>query len=55
MNTVSKEIKIRTLQEQEKLLIQQSLDRHQGKRKETAEELGISERTLYRKIKEYLL
>ena len=51
----SKTIEIRTLQEQEKLLIQQSLDRHQGKRKETAEELGISERTLYRKIKEYLL
>ena len=49
------ELEIRTLQEQEKLLIQQSLTRHQGKRKETAEELGISERTLYRKIKEYLL
>ncbi|MEC8610635.1 MAG: sigma-54 dependent transcriptional regulator [Bacteroidota bacterium] len=55
VDTKSKTIEIRTLQEQEKLLIQQSLDRHQGKRKETAEELGISERTLYRKIKEYLL
>ena len=55
VDTESKTIEIRTLQEQEKLLIQQSLDRHQGKRKETAEELGISERTLYRKIKEYLL
>ena len=50
-----KKNEIRTLQEQEKHLIQQSLKRHEGKRKETAEELGISERTLYRKIKEYLL
>jgi transcriptional regulator with PAS, ATPase and Fis domain len=46
---------ILTLQEQEKILIEESLIRHQGKRKEAAEELGISERTLYRKIKEYLL
>ena len=46
---------ILTLQEQEKILIEESLIRHQGRRKEAAEELGISERTLYRKIKEYLL
>ncbi|MDA9898381.1 sigma-54 dependent transcriptional regulator [Flavobacteriales bacterium] len=44
-----------TLQEQEKILIEKSLKRHQGRRKDAAEELGISERTLYRKIKEYLL
>ena len=44
-----------TLQEQEKILIEKSLKRHQGRRKDAADELGISERTLYRKIKEYLL
>ncbi len=50
----NKEI-IMTLQDQEKLLIQKSLERHQGRRKDAADELGISERTLYRKIKEYNL
>tara|TARA_Y100000991_G_scaffold105093_1_gene79233 strand:+ start:6431 stop:7579 length:1149 start_codon:yes stop_codon:yes gene_type:complete len=44
-----------TLQEQEKILIEKALGRHQGRRKDAADELGISERTLYRKIKEYLL
>ena len=44
-----------TLQKQEKILIEKALQRHQGRRKDAAEELGISERTLYRKIKEYLL
>lgn len=44
-----------SLQEQEKILIEKALQRHQGRRKDAAEELGISERTLYRKIKEYLL
>ncbi len=44
-----------TLQEQEKIMIEKALQRHQGRRKDAAEELGISERTLYRKIKEYLL
>ena len=34
-------------------LILKALDRHSGKRKLAAEELGISERTLYRKIKEF--
>ena len=33
-------------------LIRKALERHGGRRKKTAEELGISERTLYRKIKE---
>ena len=36
-------------------LIKKSLDKYQGKRKDAAEELGISERTLYRKIKQYNL
>ena len=49
------EKEILTLQEQEKILIEESLIRHQGRRKDAADELGISERTLYRKIKEYLL
>jgi transcriptional regulator with PAS, ATPase and Fis domain len=34
-------------------LIKKSLERHQGKRKDAAAELGISERTLYRKIKQF--
>jgi transcriptional regulator with PAS, ATPase and Fis domain len=42
-----------SLEEKEKELIIKALDKHQGKRKYAAEELGISERTLYRKIKEY--
>lgn len=43
------------LEEQEVELIRKSLDRNKGKRKAAAEELGISERTLYRKIKQYNL
>ena len=34
-------------------MIRKALMRHNGKRKYAAEDLGISERTLYRKIKEY--
>ncbi len=34
-------------------LIKKALDKHKGKRKAAATDLGISERTLYRKIKEY--
>jgi transcriptional regulator with PAS, ATPase and Fis domain len=37
----------------EKRLIIKALEKHKGKRKYAAEDLGISERTLYRKIKEY--
>ena len=37
----------------EKELIRKALRKHNGRRKEAAAELGISERTLYRKIKEY--
>ncbi len=44
-----------SLQDKELELIKKSLDRHNGKRKNAAEELGISERTLYRKIKQYNL
>lgn len=43
----------RSLQAIEKEMIIKSLERNQGKRKLAAKELGISERTLYRKINEY--
>ena len=42
-----------SLANQEKNLIKKSLEKHSGKRKLAAKELGISERTLYRKIKEF--
>ncbi len=42
-----------SLEDKEKEMIKKALDRHNGKRKYAAQELGISERTLYRKIKEY--
>ena len=42
-----------SLQEKELELIKKSLEKYKGKRKDAAEELGISERTLYRKIKQY--
>ena len=44
-----------SLADHEKMLIKRSLEKHKGKRKLAAEELGISERTLYRKIKEFNL
>lgn len=42
-----------SLQDKELELIKKSLERNKGKRKAAANELGISERTLYRKIKQY--
>lgn len=42
-----------SIQDKEIELIKKSLDRNKGKRKLAAKELGISERTLYRKIKHY--
>ncbi len=42
-----------SLEKREKELIQKALKKHNGRRKNAASELGISERTLYRKIKEY--
>lgn len=42
-----------SLEDQEKRLIMKALDKYRGRRKRAAEELHISERTLYRKIKEY--
>lgn len=42
-----------SLEDKEIELIKKALEKHSGKRKYAAEELGISERTLYRKIKEH--
>ncbi len=42
-----------SLVDKEKELIQKALKKHRGRRKAAADELGISERTLYRKINEY--
>lgn len=42
-----------SLQEKELEMIRKALERNQGKRKDAARELGISERTLYRKIKQF--
>jgi transcriptional regulator with PAS, ATPase and Fis domain len=44
-----------SIQDKEVELIKKALEKHNGKRKLAAEDLGISERTLYRKIKEYEL
>jgi DNA-binding NtrC family response regulator len=44
-----------SLHSQEKEMIKKALQMHHGKRKVAAKDLGISERTLYRKIKEYNL
>ncbi len=42
-----------SIEAKEKELIRKALTKHRNRRKNAAQELGISERTLYRKIKEY--
>ena len=42
-----------SLNDMERMAILRALERHRGKRREAAKDLNISERTLYRKIKEY--
>jgi len=42
-----------SLEEKEKEMIVKALEKNHGKRKLAAQDLGISERTLYRKLKEY--
>ncbi len=42
-----------SLEELELEMIKKALDKYNGRRKKAAQELGISERTLYRKIKQY--
>ena len=44
-----------SLEEKEIEMIRKALDKNKGRRKKAAEALGISERTLYRKIKQYEL
>lgn len=44
-----------SLSDMEKNMILKALEKHRGKRRDAALDLGISERTLYRKIKEYNL
>lgn len=44
-----------SLEDKEREMIRKALLRHRGRRKKAANELGISERTLYRKIKQYEL
>ena len=51
-NTIEVEESL-SLFDQEKRLVEKSLLKHKGKRKDAAAELGISERTLYRKLKEF--
>lgn len=46
-------VEILSLEEMEKEMIKKALKKYNNRRKDAAEELGISERTLYRKIKEY--
>ena len=47
------EVETLSLLDKEIELIKKALERSKGKRKLAADELGISERTLYRKIKQY--
>ncbi len=49
----SEETVAKSLEETEKEMIREALERNGGRRKQTATELKISERTLYRKIKDY--
>lgn len=44
-----------SLQNNERELIVRALEKHKGRRNKAADELGISQRTLYRKIKQYNL
>ena len=44
---------VRIIIDKEKELIIKALKKHRGKRRDAAMDLGISERTLYRKLKEY--
>ena len=47
------EEEILRLEQKEIEMIKKSLEKNKGKRKAAADELGISERTLYRKIKQF--
>ena len=49
----TEELENKTISEIEKIMIEKALARNHGNRRNAAKELGISERTLYRKITEY--
>jgi len=51
--TVEEEEEVLKLEQKEIEMIKKSLEKNKGKRKAAADELGISERTLYRKIKQF--
>jgi transcriptional regulator with PAS, ATPase and Fis domain len=51
--TIEAEEEILKLEQKEIEMIKRSLEKNKGKRKAAADELGISERTLYRKIKQF--
>ncbi|MDD2821234.1 MAG: sigma-54 dependent transcriptional regulator [Flavobacterium sp.] len=51
--TVEEEEETLRLEQKEIEMIKKSLEKNKGKRKAAADELGISERTLYRKIKQF--
>jgi DNA-binding NtrC family response regulator len=44
---------IPSIEEAEKFLIEQALKRYEGNRRKASEALGVSERTLYRKLDQY--
>jgi transcriptional regulator with PAS, ATPase and Fis domain len=50
---VEEEEEVLRLEQKEIEMIKKSLEKNKGKRKAAADELGISERTLYRKIKQF--
>ena len=52
-NVLESDSKPTSLSDMERQMIKDSLEKYSGKRKLAAKELKISERTLYRKIKEY--
>lgn len=52
---ISSQAESLSLQKKEEELIRKALEKYNGKRKLAAKELGISERTLYRKIKQFNL
>ena len=49
----SEEEKVLSLQKNEREIIQKALEKNKGKRTQTAKDLEISERTLYRRLKEF--
>ena len=51
--TAVREVETAVEATESKTFLSKALEKHNGKRKHAANELGISERTLYRKLKEY--